>query len=117
MPGEARILRAKLSQEELTDLARDTFGDMVKLVIDVERDRATAGGMLHADGEQLPLDDGSKQSDVWGANFYPARGAGGRLDYTALINIRPDENPDQRILSAPLRERVRLAVERWIGEP
>jgi uncharacterized protein DUF5674 len=65
------------------------FGDMVKYVVDVEGRRLALGGELHADAEQVLLDRGSRQSAVWGANYYPGRGPDRCIEYTALINIRP----------------------------
>ncbi len=47
------------------------------------------GGELHADAEALLLQQGSRQEDLWGGNFYPWLEADKRVEYTALINIRP----------------------------
>jgi len=47
------------------------------------------GGELHADAEQVLLESGSQQSDLWGANYWPGRGREGCVEYTAHINIRP----------------------------
>ena len=62
---------------------------MVKYVVDVERGLIAIGGEMHVDGEQLLLESGSRQADLWGANYYPGRGTEGCIEYTSLINIRP----------------------------
>jgi hypothetical protein len=116
MTGEARIVEKKMSPEEVKGIAIDTFGDMVKLVIDVSRDKLAIGGALHADGEELLLQDGSSQVQIWGANYFPGKSPGSKLEYTALINIRPSQdNNDQYIQSEELRNKVKEIVERWIG--
>jgi len=47
---------------------------------------------------------------------YPGRGVEGRLEYTALINIRPSRgNPSMEIQDASTRDTVRSIVERWVG--
>jgi hypothetical protein len=80
---------------------------MVKLVVDVERRRIAVGGKLHADGEQLLLAQGSRQSDLWGANYYPGRGPDDSIEYTALINIRPAQgNRAMEVQDASLRARM-----------
>ncbi|HYS05477.1 MAG TPA: DUF5674 family protein [Candidatus Dormibacteraeota bacterium] len=34
----------------------------------------SVGGELHADAEQLLLEQGSAQADLWGANCFPGQG-------------------------------------------
>lgn len=58
----------------LRELVARFFEDMVKLVVDVERGVAAIGGELHADAEAVLLQDGSRQADLWGANYYPGLG-------------------------------------------
>lgn len=89
---------------------------MVKLVVDIKRRIVAVGGELHADGEQLLLAEGSTQPDLWGANYYPGRGAEGCLEYTALINIRPSQgNRSMEIQDAETRRLVREIVHALVG--
>jgi hypothetical protein len=82
------------------------FGDMVKLVVDIDRRVVAIGGELHADAEALLLDGGSRQSSLWGANYFPGAGPEHCLELTALINIRPAQGnrsmvvQDARVASA-----------------
>ncbi len=93
------------------------FEDMVKYVVDVERGVAAVGGEMHADAEQALLDDGSRQADLWGANYYPGRGPEECIEYTALINIRPAQgNRSMEIQDPAVRERVRQLTWALIGE-
>ena len=116
MSDGARIILEKLTAPQVSALAEESFGDMFKVVADIARGVLAAGGALHADAEQLLLDDGSHQSDIWGANYFPGRPAGSRIEYSAMINIRPAAgNRDQMIQSEPVRAKVKEAVERWAG--
>ena len=83
------LLRTRIEPETLGRLVDAYFEDMVKFVVDIERRIIAIGGEMHADAENVLLEDGSRQSDVWGANYYPGRGPDACLEYTALINIRP----------------------------
>ncbi|HEX9731503.1 MAG TPA: DUF5674 family protein [Thermoanaerobaculia bacterium] len=83
------IIDRKIDAAQLKRLAEASFVDMVKYVVDVRRRVLGVGGGLHADAEQLLLESGSRQADLWGANYYPGRGPEGCIEYTALINIRP----------------------------
>ena len=111
------IVQSHIERSELDRLVGAYFGDMVKLVVDVRRDVVAVGGELHADAEQLLLEQGSRQADLWGANYYPGRGAEGSLEYTALINIRPSQgNPSMEVQDTGTRELIRRLVIRLIGE-
>jgi hypothetical protein len=79
----------RVAPEVLKTLLERFFEEMVKYVVDVERGVAAVGGELHADAEALLLEDGSRQADLWGANYYPGKGPEGCIEYTSLINIRP----------------------------
>lgn len=85
------VVDRRIDPAELGRLVALYFGDMVKVVIDVRRRVAAVGGELHADAEQVLLDQGSAQADLWGANYFPGRGPDRCLEYTALINIRPSQ--------------------------
>jgi len=90
---------------------------MVKYVVDLKKSRAAVGGELHADAEQLLLQEGSLQVDLWGANYYPGKGREGCIEYTALINIRPSQgNRGMEIMDPMIRERVRELTFGLIGE-
>jgi len=90
---------------------------MVKYVVDVERGVVGLGGEMHADVEQLLLEDGSRQVDLWGANYYPGRGRDGCIEYTALINIRPAQgNRSMEIQDPAVRQKVRDLTWTLIGD-
>lgn len=90
---------------------------MVKYVVDVERRAAAVGGELHADAEKLLLDAGSRQANLWGANYYPGRGRDECIEFTALINIRPSQgNRSMEIEDPVVRERVREITFALIGQ-
>lgn len=101
----------------LAQLVAAWFGDMVKLVVDPRRQIIAVGGELHADAEQLLLESGSQQADLWGANYYPGRGPEDGVEYTALINIRPSQdNPSMEIQDPGTRDRVRDLIFRLVGQ-
>ena len=87
-----KIIKEKISKEELKKLAKESFGDMFKIVVDIEKKVLAAGGELHADAVKLLLDEKSEGKNLWGANFYPFKPIEKRIEYNALINIRPEQN-------------------------
>lgn len=111
------IITSKISHE---NLARhlETFGDMVKFVVDIEKGVLALGGEMHADCEEILLAQGSKQENLWGANLYPFRDNEERIEYTSLINIRPSEgNRGMEIQDETIRRKVREMAERLLLAP
>jgi len=112
------ITATKISKSHLKEQCDHWFGDMVKLVIDVEKEVIAIGGELHADAEALLLVQGSDQADLWGANFYPWHSSDERIQYTALINIRPHQNnPSMEILDEAIQKKVTALIEKLVLSP
>ena len=113
---EILVLRHRIDRAELTRLVR-LFGDMVKFVVDIEQNVIAIGGELHADAEQTLIEQGSRQADLWGANYYPGRGRDACIEFTSLINIRPaQENRGMEVGDPVIRERMRTLTFALIGE-
>jgi len=87
----------------------------VKLAVDVERGVLAGGGEYHADCEEALLEDGSRQEDIWGADWYPESKS---VRFEALINIRPNQdNPSMEIQNRKIRIDVEHIVRRlFLGE-
>ena len=110
------LLERRIEAHELRRLAL-RFEEMVKYVVDVERGIVAIGGEMHADAEEVLLEAGSGQADLWGANYYPGRGREGCIEYTSLINIRPSAgNRGMELLDPALRARVLEITFALIGE-
>lgn len=107
---EARIIRAPITQQAWESLTAAPDVDLVKVVVDIERSLVAIGGDLHADCEQLLLDDRSKQEHLWGANIYPKRPAGEQLEYESMINIRPRAGNRSMEIQDPARRAAVLSV-------
>ena len=81
------------------------YRSMIKIAVDIRRNILAGGGEMHADCEQVLLEDGSEQDDIWGANWYPGEQ---RVEYEALINIRPRLGNRSIVIQS---EEIRQAVK------
>ncbi len=89
---EIKVVNDKISLSEISQMAKDGFGDMVKAVVDVEKQIMAVGGGMHSDAEQVLLQEGSRQESLWGINLYPEQEPSRLVEFQSLINIRPREN-------------------------
>ena len=112
---ELKIIQEPIPHDQLIAMARATHGDMVKIVVDIERGILALGGEWHAEGEEALLEDGSKQANLWGANIYPDKAGDERIEYTSLINIRPKAgNRSMVVESSTIRQEMRKIIDRLL---
>ena len=95
-------------------MAAESFGDMVKAVVDIEKRVMAIGGEMHADAESLLLANSSQQDDLWGINIYPDLPSDERIEYESLINIRPQQNKSMIVESEEMRKKIKLIIDTLI---
>ena len=91
-----RIVDTTISMDELRRMATEMFGDLVKAVVDVDRELVAVDAELHSDLEALLLDGGSKQRNLWGINLYPEESGEGFVEFDSMINMRPSQGNRSR---------------------
>ncbi|HEX7017551.1 MAG TPA: DUF5674 family protein [Patescibacteria group bacterium] len=99
---------------EEIDQLKEQFEVYIKTVIDIEKRICSAGMSRHFEGEQLLLEDGSKQSDLWGGGIdLETR----EIDFNSFINIRPrDNNTKNEIQSEEIRKVYKELTEYFFKE-
>ena len=104
------ILKKPATTEQISQMAEAFNGTMIKLAVDVEQGILAGGGQLYADCEQALLEEGSRQENVWGADWYPETQA---VSFESLINIRPrQQNFGLEVQNSTLSEQIEAIVRR-----
>jgi len=112
---DIKVFNSQVSKEDILSLAKAGYGDMVKGVVDINKRLLALGGELHADAEQVLLDQGSKQADLWGFNIYPEKTKEEYLEYTSMINIRPRQgNMGRDIKDLNLRSQIKNIIDEMV---
>lgn len=112
-----QILQQPISRKELTVIAENTFGDMVKAVADAKRGLLAIDADLHADLERLLLENGSAGEDLWGFNLWVEEDGDGFIEFDSLINIRSWQgNPSRDVLNPDIRKAIKDIVSQHIAE-
>lgn len=109
---QLRFVREALSRADLSAIASQGFGDMIKAVVDVGRGIMAVGAELHADEEAALLDDGSRQTDLWGINLYPRDAGDGWIEFDSMINVRPAQGNRSRGVD---NDGIRSSIRRVVG--
>lgn len=109
------IITDSITLDELIRMAANLFGNMVKAVVDIERELIAVDAELHADLEALLLDNESKQENLWGINLYPELKEADFIEFDSVINMRPSAgNRSRGIESETLRDKIIRIVEKRV---
>lgn len=83
------ITKSKPFTKNEIEKLKEIFDVYIKTVIDIEKKICSAGMDRHYEGETILLDQGSKQSDIWGGGIDLETEV---IDFNSFINIRPNDN-------------------------
>lgn len=108
-----RIITDTITLAELRVAASSIFGNLVKAVVDIEREVVALDAEMHADLESLLIENGSRQQDVWGINLYPEESPANFLEFDSMINVRPSQNNRSRNVEDPA---IRATIERILAK-
>lgn len=101
------------TKEEIERL-KERFDVYIKTVIDIQRKICSAGSDRHFESEKKLLEDGSRQSDLWGGGIDLETSS---IDCNSFINIRPsDKNLSNEIQDVNIRKRFEDLTRHFFKE-
>lgn len=110
-----QLIDHPISRKKLARIAQQTFGNLVKAVVDVDKETMVIDASLHADEETYLLSNGSNQDDLWGINLYPELAGDDFIEFDSMINIRPNRGNSSRGVDNPqLQARIRTIISKLI---
>jgi len=105
------ILSNAASSSEMLEAFPDMR--MIKIVVDIENEILAGGSGMHYECEQLLLEEGSIQENLWGANWYPDEQS---VEFESLINIRPHQNQNIIIQDENICNEVERITRKFLGD-
>ena len=109
------LVSEPISTQQLREAGEELYGDMVKAVVDVEKEVMAVGAELHADEEAFLMERNSLQENLWGINLYTERVMPEMLEFDSMINIRPRQNNrSRRVEDSKLQERITAIVNKLV---
>jgi hypothetical protein len=110
-----QIVADTIKLDGLKQLSAGMFGNMIKGVVDVEKELLALDAELHSDLEALLLENGSKQQNLWGINLYPQMTGDDFIEFDSMINVRPSQGNNSRSVgNADIRAKISAIVKKKI---
>ena len=101
------------TKEEIAKLS-EQFDVYIKTVIEITKKVCSAGCDRHFESEKILIDDGSKQSNIWGGGVDLETKV---IDVNSFINVRPtDNNTSNEIQDARIRNEFETLTKFFFSE-
>lgn len=107
-----------MKREEVSRIAKEGFGDLVKAVVDVDQRIMAIGGELHADEEVILTEqEASNRKDTWGINIYPEKQKDEWIEFDSMVNLKPAHGNRSRGVEDPeIQTRIKEIVNTLIHD-
>jgi len=96
-----KIIKDAISLKELKQMSKKMFGNLVKAVVDTQKEIMAVDAPMHADQEAELIKNGSKQENLWGINLYPDKTDNDFIEFDSIINLKPNQNNRTRGVEDP----------------
>jgi Protein of unknown function (DUF5674) len=104
------LIRERATKEQVQEMLEVyKEAEYIKLAVDIEQSIAAGGAEMHYECEEVLLEAGSTQQNVWGAGWLWQTK---EVRFDSYINIRPPQNRNLEIQDPVLRAKVSEIVLR-----
>ncbi|QLE54813.1 DUF5674 family protein [Nostoc sp. TCL26-01] len=106
------IIRERATLQQVEQMLQ-TLELYIKIAVDIKKGILAGGGEKHAFCEAALLEDGSRQRNIWGADWIPFDQS---ITYESIINILPSQNNRSMLIQDPaIRELIKKITQELIG--
>ena len=112
-----RILGKPIKKADLIAESHNFIDDnTIKGVVDVEKKLLAVDSPMHYDCEQLLLENGSDQKDLWGVNLYlDENDIDNLVEFDSMINLRPAQGNRSRSVENPaIQAKIKEIISKWL---
>lgn len=112
-----KILDTPISKVDLIKNSTNFIEEnAIKAAVDIKKEIMAVDSPMHYDCEQLLLENGSDQKDIWGINLYlDSDNLDDLVEFDSMINIRPaDDNRSRTVENPDTRAKIKEVVSKWL---
>jgi len=111
-----KIIKDKVEILEVKEMAKRMYENLVKVVVDVERDILAIDAEMHVDLEQLLIEkENCEPKNLWGINIWPEKIGDDFIEFDSMINLKPGfGNRTRGIDSTEIKDKIKKIVNNLI---
>ena len=111
-----KIVKDKIEILELKEMEKNMLGNLVKAVVDVEKELIAIDAPLHSDLMEFLIEkENSEPKNLWGINFYPEMENDDFVEFDSMINLKPAlGNRTRGIESQEIKDKIMVIVNKII---
>ena len=111
-----KIIKKPIKRQEIVAMAKNQFGDLIKIVVDIKSQIMAVGGEVHAEEEALLVEkENSQREHTWGINLWPEKPREDWVEFDSVINLKPYFNNRSRGVKNPeIREIIKKIIDKLI---
>ena len=112
-----KILENPITKSDLIKESKNFIDEnTIKAAVDIKKELVAVDAPMHYECEQLLLENGSNQEEIWGINLYlDEENLDDLVEFDSMINVRPAQNNRSRSIENPeTREKIKQVVVKWL---
>lgn len=110
------LIKDRATKRQIDEMLSD-LESYIKVAVDIRQGILAGGGVMHADCEKVLIGAGSKQANIWGADWYPKEK---RVAFGSLINIARQNKRGVRlkdpmqVQDPPVRQKMEQVIRKLL---
>lgn len=103
-----KIVKGAIKISELREMAKNMHGNLVKVMVDVEKKIMAIDAPMHSDLlEFLIKEENSEPMNLWGINLYPDQLKKDFIEFDSMMNLKPGlGNRTRGVENKEIREKI-----------
>ena len=113
-----KIVKDKIEISELKEMTKIMYENLVKAVVDIEKEIMAVDAEMHVDLMQLLIEkENSEPKSLWGINIHPDFSGEEFVEFDSMINLKPAFNNRSRGVENPeLRDKIKKIVNTFVSK-
>jgi len=111
-----KIVKDKITMSELKEMAKRMYENLVKAVVDIEKDILAIDAEMHVDLEQFLIEkENCEPKNLWGINIWPEKTGDDFIEFDSMINLKPGfGNRTRGIDSTETKDKIKKIVNKLV---
>ncbi|MEK7540878.1 MAG: DUF5674 family protein [Patescibacteria group bacterium] len=111
-----KIIKDKIEIAELKEMAKRMYENLVKAVVDTEKEILAVDAEFHVDLEQLLIEkENCEPKNLWGINIWPEKLGDNFVEFDSMINLKPGlGNRSRGVEREEIRNKIIAVVNKFV---